>query len=90
MKYIKFADEVLSVPEQVTFWVMNRGSDYQAQYCVNMSELKKQNFIGEPDIDTIIRSEGYVTKEEAYARLNEIFFDLNDIPMIEDNFKDAL
>lgn len=77
MKYIKFCGEVLRVPESVTFWVQDRGTEYAAQYCVNMSPLETQNFMGEPSLDSIIRSEGYKTSEEADERLNEILELLN-------------
>jgi hypothetical protein len=77
MRYIKFADEVLSVPDKVTFWVMVHGNEYAAPYCVNMSELEKQDFMGEPTVDSIIRSEGYEKREEAYARLDELLELLN-------------
>ncbi len=77
MKYIKFADEVLRVPKSVTFWVMNQGSEYRAQYCVNMSPLTPQNFMGEPSTKGLIRSEGYETSEEAHKRLDELLVLLN-------------
>jgi len=78
MKYLYFSDEVLRVPSSVTFWILERGKDYQAAYCVNMSELDKQNFLGEPAMDSIIRSEGYKTLKEAKKRLLEILEILND------------
>ena len=77
MKYIKFCDEVMRVPESVTFWVQNRDRDYAEPYCVNMSPLEPQNFIGEPSLNTLIRSEGYTTSKEAYARLDELLEMLN-------------
>jgi hypothetical protein len=77
MKYIKFTDEVMRVPKSVTFWVMARGDDYACPYCVNMSPLEPQNFIGEPSTEGLIRSEGYKTREEAHARLDELLDILN-------------
>lgn len=77
MKYIKFSEEVMRVPESITFWVECRGDEYAAPYCVNMSELQKQNFIGEPNLNSIIRSEGYRTAQEAHDRLNELLGLLN-------------
>jgi hypothetical protein len=77
MKYIKFCEEVLKVPESVTFWVMNQGPEYTAQYCVNMSPLEPQNFMGEPNKNSIIRSEGYLTAKEAYTRLDKLLDLLN-------------
>jgi len=77
MKYIKFCGEVLKVPESITFWVMNQGSCYAAQYCVNMSPLEKQNAMGEPNVNSIIRSEGYKTVKEAHKRLDELLELLN-------------
>jgi hypothetical protein len=77
MKYIKFCDEVMRVPDSVTFWIQNQGPEYTNQYCVNMSPLEPQNFMGEPNLDSLIRSEGYGTFEEADARLNELLELLN-------------
>ena len=77
MKFIKFCDEVMRVPESVTVWVQNRGQEYAAPYCVNMSPLEPQNFMGEPSLNSIIRSEGYVRSEEAYTRLDELLNLLN-------------
>lgn len=77
MKYINFCGEVLRVPESVTFWVQCRGDEYAAPYCVNMSPLEPQNFIGEPSLDGLIRSEGYKTSKEAHARLDELLELLN-------------
>lgn len=77
MKYIKFSEEVIRVPESVTFWVQFIGPEYSASYCVNMSELQKQNFMGEPNLNSIIRSEGYRTAQEAHDRLNELLGLLN-------------
>jgi len=73
MKYIKFCDEIVSVPEDISFWIQIRGKEYAYPYCVNMSFLERQNFAGEPTIDSIIRSEGYITESEADDRLDEIF-----------------
>ncbi len=77
MKYIKFSEEVMRVPESVTFWIMNQGDSYSAQYCVNMSPLMPQNFMGEPDTKGLIRSEGYKTFEEANDRLETLLELLN-------------
>jgi hypothetical protein len=77
MKYIKFCNEVLSVPENVTFWVMSRSRNFETPWCVNMSYLEKQNNSREPCIDTIIRSESYRTEKEAHKRLDDIFNILN-------------
>lgn len=77
MKYIEFADEVLRVPDSVTFWIMNQGEEYSAKYCVNMSPLEPQNFMGEPSKDSIIRSEGYRTLAVAQNRLKELLTLLN-------------
>lgn len=77
MKYIKFCDEVMRVPESVTFWIQNRGNEYAAPYCVNMSPLDPQNFIGEPSLNGLIRSEGYRTHKEAMSRLDELLELLN-------------
>lgn len=78
MKYIKFSDEVMSVPESVTFWVMHRGDEYGYPYCVNMSPLAPQNFMGEPTMDGLLRSEGYKTSKEAHERLDELLKLLNE------------
>lgn len=77
MKFIEFTGEVLRVPESVTFWIQNQGIEYTAQYCVNMSPLEPQNFMGEPNTGTIIRSEGYETFKEARERLLELLELLN-------------
>jgi len=84
MKCIRFAAEIMVISESVTFWIQNRGSDYSCPYCVNMSFLESQNFMGEPSLDTIIRSEGYETGKEARSRLNELFKLLSD-PPVSDN-----
>ena len=73
MQCIKFCGEIMLINESITFWVENRGKEYSAPYCVNMSVLEKQNLMGEPNIDSIIRSEGFVTFEEANERMNEIW-----------------
>lgn len=78
MKYIKFCDEIMRVPNSVTFWIQNRGDDYkESPYCVNMSPLEPQNFMGEPSLNSLIRSEGYATGEEAEERLDELLQILN-------------
>ncbi len=77
MKFIEFCQEVLRVPENVTFWIMSRGNDYSAPYCVNMSVLEKPNGMGEPCEDSIIRSEGYKTLLAAEDRLKELLKLLN-------------
>jgi hypothetical protein len=77
MKYIRFADEVLRVPESVTFWIMCRGDEYSAPYCVNMSPLTPQTFCGEPSLEGLIRSEGYKTQVEAIERLTQLLELLN-------------
>lgn len=77
MKFIKFAEEVLRVPKSVTFWIMDQGNDYKARYCVNMSSLEKQDFMGEPTKSSIIRSEGYEDLEKAETRLNKLLELLN-------------
>jgi hypothetical protein len=76
MKVIKFCEEVIVISQSVTFWVMNQGEEYASQYCVNMSVLEKQDFMGEPTKSSIIRSEGYKTSKEAHARLNGILKEL--------------
>jgi hypothetical protein len=76
MKVIKFCEEVIAFSQDVTFWVMNQGNEYRAQYCVNMSALEKQDMMGEPTRSSIIRSEGYETSKEAHARLNGILKEL--------------
>lgn len=80
MKVIKFCEEVIVISQSVTFWVMNQGEEYRAQYCVNMSVLEKQDMMGEPTKGSIIRSEGYETSEEAHARLNAILKELKGKP----------
>jgi len=72
MKVIEFCNEVMVISHSVTFWIMNHGPEYKAQYSVNMSFLEKQDGMGEPNIDSIIRSEGFVTSQEAVERLKEI------------------
>lgn len=78
MKFIKFCGEVLSVPANVTFWIQNRGSDYCAPFCVNMSFLEKQGFDGDPALDSIIRSEAYESLISAQSRLDFLLNILND------------
>lgn len=77
MKYIKFCDEVLSVPENVSFWVMSRSRNFETPWLVNMSFLEKQKGSGQPDLDTIIRFEAYKTEREAKKRLEELLNILN-------------
>lgn len=77
MKYIRFADEVMRVPESVTFWIQIRGDEYAYPYGVNMSPLEPQNFSGEPSVDSIIRGEGYRTQVEAIERLTQLLTILN-------------
>jgi hypothetical protein len=77
MKFIEFCEEVLRVPENVTFWIMSRSYDYSAPYCVNMSILEKPNSMGEPCEKSIIRSEGYKTLSGAKDRLKELLKLLN-------------
>lgn len=77
MKYIKFCDEVMRVPDSVTFWIMCRGDAYGAPYCVNMSPLEEHDFNGEPNVNAIIRSEGYKTHKQAKNRLDQILEILN-------------
>lgn len=77
MKYIKFCGEVLRVPRSVTFWMMYQGDEYSYPFCVNMSPLEPQNFMGEPSTKNLLRSEAYKTAEEAEKRLDELLKILN-------------
>jgi hypothetical protein len=78
MKFIRFCDEVIGISTNITFWIQDRGKEYRLRYCVNMSPLVPQNFVGEPSLEGLLRSEGYLTYEEANNRLKELLVMLNE------------
>jgi hypothetical protein len=78
MKYIRFCEEIMRVPESVTFWIHCRGDEYAAPYCINMSPLEPQNAMGEPSLHSLIRSEAYETLKDARERLDELLELLNE------------
>lgn len=80
MKFIKFCNEVIRVPENVYFWIQSKEEDtYKYPYYVNMSILLVYTpiLLGEPGSTGLIRSEGYKSQKEALARLDELLELLN-------------
>jgi hypothetical protein len=77
MRYIKFNDEVIEVPRNVTFWILHRSKNFETPYCVNMSNLAAVSYKAEPAIEGIIRTEVYRKEKDAQNRLDEILNLLN-------------